>query len=258
MSGLDLVFGYSHPPPSNVCRGLAQREQGLSHLRRRDPRKHSRGLLRRLLLSGQRQFSAGTDSPIVTQGDSIYADGKILVRNNATKCYDCLCVHDLRKKLYSLSMRPKWLDQELWAGPLTASAVPPLEGDQHRPALILLRDDNTLHVHDASDGKEMTSVFLAGPTTKFKEMCCNEETATVVLKSTRPKSTGNASDVLMSFLVFRHPPLKFLAHFRVCKSVFGANVTDASVHHNLLVVMHSDGQIKCYSIEYILEKVHTT
>ena len=70
-----------------------------------------------------------------------------------------------------------------------------------------------------------------------------------------PPLAGSLLDGVVSFVVFRFPPLKLLVHFVLRKGVFGVSVTDASIHQNLLVVMHSDGQIKAYSLEYILEKV---
>ena len=309
----------------SAARALACRERGLGdgHVRNVDRLAH--GVLRRLALSSDRQFFAScpTDSPVVCQGALIYVDGRIYVRNNATKCYDCLSVHDLTKKFYSLPMRPKWLDQvkcpfvvlfsyfttgsrginfiihciypdfvksdpgltfaltgtflpclyptcetsnykatlqEIWISPLVGDTAPPLESNQQRPALIVLRDDNTLQVYNVESGVLMASVYL-GDGVKFKEMSCNQETASIVVKSTRHRpsnatsSNGAPRDGVVSFVVFRFPPLKLLVHFVLCKSVFGVSVTDASIHQNLIVVMHSDGQIKAFSLEYILENV---
>ena len=142
---------------------------------------------------------------------------------------------------------------------MVGEATAPLEGNQQRPALIVLRDDNTVNVYNVETGVTMTSVYL-GDSAKFKEMSCNQETASIVVKSTRhrPSSSAPADETLrdvVSFVVFRFPPLKLLVHFVLRKGVFGVSVTDASIHQNLLVVMHSDGQIKAYSLEYILEKV---
>ena len=98
----------------SATRVLARREHGLGDGPVRNADRLAHGVLRRLALSADRQFfSSGspTDSPIVCQGALIYADGRIYLRNNATKSYDCLSVHDLSKKFYSLPMRPKWLDQ---------------------------------------------------------------------------------------------------------------------------------------------------
>ena len=101
---------------ASATRVLARRERGLGDGPiRRNVDRLTHGVLRRLALSADRQFfsSSGspTDSPIVCQGALIYVDGRIYLRNNATKSYDCLSVHDLSKKFYSLPMRPKWLDQ---------------------------------------------------------------------------------------------------------------------------------------------------
>ena len=156
--------------------------------------------------------------------------------------------------------------QEIWISPLVGEASTPLEGNQQRPALIVLRDDNTLHVYNVETGLEMVSVYL-GEGAKFKEMTCNQETASIVVKSTRhrPCNVVDAvapvplwmrdGDAVVSFVVFRFPPLKLLLRFVLRKSVFGSSVTDASIHQNLLVVMHSDGRIRAYSIEYIIENV---
>ena len=99
----------------SATRVLARREHGLGDGPiRRNVDRLTHGILRRLALSSDRQFfSSGspTDSPIVCQGALIYVDGRIYLRNNTTKQYDCLSVHDLSKKFYSLPMRPKWLDQ---------------------------------------------------------------------------------------------------------------------------------------------------
>ena len=147
--------------------------------------------------------------------------------------------------------------QEIWISPLVGEVTAPLEGNQQRPALIVLRDDNTLNVYNVESGVEMASVYL-GVGIKFKEMSCNQETASIVVKSTRHRpsnASGMLCDGVVSFVVFQFPPLKLLVRFVLRKGVFGVSVTDASIHQNLLVVMHSDGQIKAYSLEYILENV---
>ena len=148
---------------------------------------------------------------------------------------------------------------------MVGEASTPLEGNQQRPALIVLRDDNTLHLYNVETGLEMASVYLG--VGKFKEMTCNQETASIVVKSTRhrPCNVVDAvapvplwmrdGDAVVSFVVFRFPPLKLLLRFVLRKSIFGSSVTDASIHQNLLVVMHSDGRIKAYSLEYIIENV---
>ena len=101
----------------SVTRVLARREHGLGDGPiRRNVERLTHGVLRRLALSADRQFFSTSsvspaEPPIVCQGALIYVDGKIYLRNNATKSYDCLSVYDLSKKFYSLPMRPKWLDQ---------------------------------------------------------------------------------------------------------------------------------------------------
>ena len=101
----------------SATRVLAQRERGLGDGPiRRNVERLTHGVLRRLALSADRQFfstssASPAESPIVCQGALIYVDGKIYLRNNATKSYDCLSVYDLSKKFYSLPLRPKWLDQ---------------------------------------------------------------------------------------------------------------------------------------------------
>ena len=115
----------------SATRVLARRESGLGDGPiRRNVDRLTHGVLRRLVLSADRQFfttmSPATDDssildarwgasadlhPIICQGALIYVDGKIYIRNNTSKSYDCLSVHNLSKKFYSLPMRPKWLDQ---------------------------------------------------------------------------------------------------------------------------------------------------
>ena len=98
----------------SATRVLARRERGLGDGPiRRNVERLTHGVLRRLALSADRQFfsTSSAEPPIVCQGALIYVDGKIYLRNNATKSYDCLSVYDLSKKFYSLPMRPKWLDQ---------------------------------------------------------------------------------------------------------------------------------------------------
>ena len=101
----------------SATRVLARRECGLGDGPiRRNVERLTHGVLRRLALSADRQFfstssASFAETPIVCQGALIYVDGKIYLRNNATKSYDCLSVYDLSKKFYSLPMRPKWLDQ---------------------------------------------------------------------------------------------------------------------------------------------------
>ena len=82
-----------------------------------------------------------------------------------------------------------YLLQEIWISPLVGEATAPLEGNQQRPALIVLRDDNTLNVYNVENGVEMASVYL-GNSAKFKEMSCNQETASIVVKSTRHRPSN--------------------------------------------------------------------
>lgn len=164
-------------PPCSLPFLLASREMGFSFQRRRGggtrTRKDPKLFRDHLLRSKDRKFVL-SGKKIVSQGDAIYADGKLFQRNNAKKTFDCWAVREAgepHKFLYSLPARPRWEDQEIWAGSggilSSSGTLPPLPHDAHKPSLILLRMDNTLTFHDVDTGKVLRSIFLS-PKVRFK------------------------------------------------------------------------------------------
>ncbi len=89
------------------------------------------------------------------------------------------------------------------------------------------------------------------PQPKFKSVECHVDSGLVVLKSVKDQK----SDIVVHFALFRFPPFKFLAHFGVRRSVFGAAVTDAEISQDSLIVVTSYTGIRLYSLEYIIDKV---
>lgn len=86
--------------------------------------------------------------------------------------------------------------------------------------------------------------------TRFQTMHCDPETDTIVFKSIRGRS-----NVLLSLIALHFPPLQFCCHFEVTRSIFGTNIVDANVSQRLVIVMHSDQNVRMYSFEFIMKEV---
>ena len=238
--------------------------------------RHSLRILKDLISSSNRQFTISENhQPKVSLGGRrgvTYADGKLFVRNNVNKTYDCFAIRENhRKPCYFLPLQPHWED----AADITYSTSSQFQ----KPILIILRKGNCLNIHDLKTGYLIKTIFLGIRTISvgrydsvnnhittspfsfnipvtYKEVNVDFETSYIYVKSTRkPKP----SDVLVSFAVFSYPPLEFVAQFHIHRSTFGMNITDAEVAQNILMVMEGQAQAsvtRLYNLQHILEKRH--
>eukprot|EP00094_Tigriopus_californicus_P002461 TCALIF_02378-PA protein Name:"Similar to Dcaf17 DDB1- and CUL4-associated factor 17 (Rattus norvegicus)" AED:0.06 eAED:0.06 QI:139/1/0.66/1/1/1/3/0/372 len=223
---------------------------------------HSRQILKQVILAAHRQYQPLLPAPLTSAKDSLYCDGKLFLKREA-RSYTCLALRDgpvalkafdaspSLPSLYSLPAWPKWEDQEMWAGSLPEFVIPPLALNAHKSTLIVLQQDGWLSLYDGHSGQMRQRVFLSS-SVKYREMVCDAESSSVVLKSTR--FMIRRSRTLLSMMIFHFPPLTFKAHFNVSQSIFGSTIVDAVISHDLLIVMHSDDSLRAFSLNYILDK----
>ncbi|KAM9036681.1 DDB1- and CUL4-associated factor 17 isoform X4 [Sarcophilus harrisii] len=65
---------------------------------------------------------------------------------------------------------------------------------------------------------------------------------------------GIQPSVLLYFAVFRVIPLSLIGMLEINKKIFGSGVTDATISHGMLIVMHNSGLIRLYSFQAITEQ----
>lgn len=226
---------------------------------------HSRQILRQVILASHRVYKPLLSSALTSPKDSLYCDGKLYLKQD--QIYQCLALRDGSVvssdellHLYTLPATPKWEDQEMWSGSLPEFLTPPLAFNAHKSTLIVLQKDGWLTFYDGAQGQKRQSVFLSN-SVNYREMVCDSESSSIVLKSTRLMMDDREEGIfirrsrsLLSMMVFHFPPLAFTAHFSVSKHIFGSNIVDAVISHDLLIVMHSDDSLRAYSLSYIFEK----
>lgn len=227
---------------------------------------HSRQILRQVILASHRVYKPLLSSALTSPKDSLYCDGKLYLKQD--QIYQCLALRDGSVvssdellHLYTLPATPKWEDQEMWSGSLPEFLTPPLAFNAHKSTLIVLQKGGWLTFYDGAQGQKRQSVFLSN-SVNYREMVCDSESSSIVLKSTRLMMDDREEGIfirrsrsLLSMMVFHFPPLAFTAHFSVSKHIFGSNIVDAVISHDLLIVMHSDDSLRAYSLSYIFEKV---
>ena len=89
----------------------------------------------------------------------LYADGKLIYRNNVTRTMDCYSVREDNgrlNKLWSVAVRPKWEDQGVF--PCGGRVLP---DGQQRSSLLVLRLDNQLERYDLQTGVKKEEMFLS-------------------------------------------------------------------------------------------------
>ena len=92
--------------------------------------------------------------------------------------------------------------------------------------------------------------MVRGMPSKFAVLYCCDAT-----KTTAQFPLFFFRNILCHFALFHRFPFSLDAHLEVDKEVFGRRAVDADVGQDVLLVMHADGVIKAYSMEYIKEKV---
>ena len=203
--------------------------------------------------SSQRSFRPVTDHPLKTQGGVPCSNQLIFLRNNAKKTYDCLSMRSPQgAPRYSIPLRPQWEDEVIIGFAVSPSSI------SQRPTIFVLRKSNVLDVYSLENGRLLNTVYI-GCLSKgvFKEMTYDYESGLLVLKSVRKSKTSNEvdDDVLVSFVLFQHPPFKFVARFEVRKSVFGDKILDADLVCQTLMVLEANSVTKVYNARHLLDGI---
>eukprot|EP00092_Neocalanus_flemingeri_P002450 GFUD01002620.1.p1 GENE.GFUD01002620.1~~GFUD01002620.1.p1 ORF type:complete len:733 (-),score=176.61 GFUD01002620.1:283-2481(-) len=247
----------------NILRSLALRELGLV----RNNRAKDFSMLKDLVTqSSNRVFQKMVGGPIVSQGEIKYGDGKVIIRNSATKTMDCYNIRNNTNnmvKLWSLPARPRWEDYQIDCGPLPPPYQPPLPLEAHKARLTVLRSSNRLQRYNMDTGNLKQDLILSRKH-RFTELAPDPERGLLVLSSVRVTKTSNktcpgsftncnSADVLKSFIIFENIPLQFLYHFEISKLVFGSSIQDAAVCLGLLLVMYQNKNIEIFSMEDIIK-----
>ncbi|XP_041117821.1 DDB1- and CUL4-associated factor 17 isoform X2 [Polyodon spathula] len=129
----------------------------------------------------------------------------------------------------------------------------------HKPCLLALTADNWLYRLSAKTGTLLESVYLSSQY-KFRYLEWDVPQETMVLKSVQKKlepmtrHAGVLQAALLCLAVFRVLPLTLLGMLEINKTVFGKSVVDATISHGLLIVTHSMGLVRLYSLEHITEQ----
>jgi len=127
----------------------------------------------------------------------------------------------------------------------------------HNPWLFLLRADNRLEHIDLVTGKLFKSFFLSRQF-RYTGLSIDAERGWLVLSSVKngggraPHLGCKSSDVLKSLLILSTPHLETVAHFKICKSVFGSDVSEVEVISGLLLVMRSNKMMEAYDFDEAL------
>ena len=224
-------------------------------------------LLKRLVTDStedRRKFIELEGCPLRFHGDVKYGDGKLIVKDPATRmmtCYDVLNNRQEIIKLWSLPAKPKWEDFIIVSSSLPSHYHPPLPHDAHKPYIVVLSADNYLRRLSLNNGK-MKQRFLLSRKHRFTEMIPDLERNWLVLGSIKTKRTCPEQDnrenlkfkdldVLQSFMVFDYTTLQFLYHFEIRRSIFGKGIQDSNIFGGLLLVTNPQ-RIEVFSLDDIL------
>ena len=245
--------------------------------------RHSYRIFKHLISSEYREFrpldqhpnvvtSSKLKHPIVSEGVALgvtYADGKLFIRNKVDKTYDCYAVREDNKKLYSLSLHPKWEDVAI-----VAHSTP---NEVSKPIIIILRKGNIIDIHDLDTGNPITKIHLGASkndcnvpdmtspsrwarqdtsdqkSITFKELYFDFETSKICVKSTRNPRTSNKCDILVTFVLFSYPDMKHKTTVHIRRSAFGSNITDAEISQDIVMVMESGSVTRLYSLQSVID-----
>lgn len=185
-------------------------------------------------------------------------------------CYDVQGVVDKPRLLYrlpKLSSRSKIEQLLVFESPLNQTNFAQVKGTEFGvigPYSIGLATDNYLKTFDFECGKTLRTVYLSSRH-KFKYLEWETDLERILIKSTqssrrpprngtfRLQRDGGASETFLYLAVLTVSPLRFLCVLPISKSIFGADVCNASVRNGLLIVMHSKCNMSFYSFEDILK-----
>ncbi|XP_048339238.1 DDB1- and CUL4-associated factor 17 isoform X2 [Sphaerodactylus townsendi] len=132
----------------------------------------------------------------------------------------------------------------------------------YKPSLAVLTAHNWLFRLSASSGEILEKVYLTSAC-KFRYLSWDTPQEIMVVKSAQCKvlaaarQAGIQQSVLFFLAVFRVLPLSFIGMLEIDKKIFGNSITDATLSHSMLIVMHSVGLVRLYSFQSISEKFMT-
>uniref|UniRef100_A0A6I8NJT0 DDB1 and CUL4 associated factor 17 n=1 Tax=Ornithorhynchus anatinus TaxID=9258 RepID=A0A6I8NJT0_ORNAN len=238
----------------NVCHLLGGRTRGLFTGDAGVIQRKNLGILRKLMCQESTKFknvwTTHSKSPIAYERGRIYFD-------NYRSCV--CCVASEPRKLYEMpkcSKSEKIEDALLWECPVGEM---PLNPSDYKSSLIALTANNWLLRISVNTGEILEKVYLASYC-KFRYLSWDTPQEVIVVKSAQNKVTaiarqaGIQQSVLLYLGVFSVLPLSLIGVLEINKKIFGNSVTDATVSHGMLIVMHSSGLVRLYSFQTITEQ----
>lgn len=179
-----------------------------------------------------------------------YEKGRIYLENYRC-CYSSIALKpELLYELPKCSKLEKIEDALLCECPL-GETLP--KSSDHKPCLLALTANNWLYRLSAQTGALLESVYLSSQY-KFRYLEWDVPQETMVIKSVQKKLVPMTRHALLCLAVFRVLPLTLLGMLEINKRVFGKSVVDAMISHGLLIVTHSMGLVRLYSLEHITEQ----
>uniref|UniRef100_A0A8C4N3R2 Ddb1 and cul4 associated factor 17 n=1 Tax=Eptatretus burgeri TaxID=7764 RepID=A0A8C4N3R2_EPTBU len=185
-----------------------------------------------------------------------YGRGRVYF-DNYSLCYSC---HGASPKLlYKLPAHAafeKIEDALFCETPVVSWFLPPSD---YRPSIVGLTSSNFLLRFNADTGQLLEKIFLSN---LYKHISWISEQETLMLKSIRCKSTDRPRTVganltrriLLQLAFFTVFPLKLIGMMEIDQQIFGSTVTDVTVSEDILITLHSNGTVKFYNLEEIVNK----
>ncbi|MGH0122096.1 UNVERIFIED_CONTAM: hypothetical protein FKN15_013015 [Acipenser sinensis] len=174
-----------------------------------------------------------------------YEKGRIYLEN-----YSIALKPELLYELPKRSKLEKIEDALLCECPL-GETLP--KSSDHKPCILVLTANNWLYRLSAQTGALLENVYLSSQY-KFRYFEWDVPQETMVIKSVQKKLVPMTRHALLCLAVFRVLPLTLLGMLEINKRVFGKSVVDAMISHWLLIVTHSMGLVRLYSLEHLTEQ----
>ncbi|MGH0126998.1 UNVERIFIED_CONTAM: hypothetical protein FKN15_071421 [Acipenser sinensis] len=227
----------------SVCHSLSSRSVGLFKNDAGALYRENLTVLRRLVCQDTTTFrnvwTKQSKSPIE------YEKGRIYLEN-----YSIALKPELLYELPKRSKLEKIEDALLCECPLGETLPKSMD---HKPCLLALTANNWLYRLSAQTGALLERVYLSSQY-KFRYLEWDVPQETMVIKSVQKKLVPMTRHALLCLAVFRVLPLTLLGMLEINKRVFGKSVVDAMISHGLLIVTHSMGLVRLYSLEHITEQ----
>uniref|UniRef100_UPI00358F87E0 DDB1- and CUL4-associated factor 17-like isoform X2 n=1 Tax=Myxine glutinosa TaxID=7769 RepID=UPI00358F87E0 len=211
------------PKRCSVCTLLKFRALGVGHCTPGEVQRFDFCLLRQMLCLESNTFKRvwvkNSKTPVFYGRGRVYFD-------NYTLCYSCHgAIPKLLYKLPAHAALEKIEDALFCETPVYQVLSP----SDYRPSIVGLTSSNFLLRFDADTGQILEKIFLSH-VYKFKQISWISEQETLMLKSIRSKPPDQP------------------------RTIFGSTVTDVTVSENILITLHSNGTVKFYNLEEIVNK----